>query len=78
MITRGHYVGEIVDELAGLEAQVKTRNRLGLTNLTVYAENFFKDILNILLNADLKNINADRAKEPGLDLGDKAKSWPSR
>jgi hypothetical protein len=73
MITRGYYIGEIIDELAGLDAQVKTRNRLGLTDLTVYAENFFRDILNILLNANLKNLNAERANEPGLDLGDKSK-----
>lgn len=70
MITRGHYIGEVIDELSTLAEQVKLRNRLGLTDLTVYSENFFRDILNVVLHIDLKNLNADRSNEPGLDLGD--------
>ncbi|MDB5986398.1 MAG: hypothetical protein JWR16_1451 [Nevskia sp.] len=70
MITRGHYIGEVIDELSALAEQVKLRNRLGLTDLTVYSENFFRDILNVVLNIDLKNLNADRSNEPGLDLAD--------
>ena len=70
MITRGHYIGEIIDELSNIGQQVSVRNRLGLTDLTVYAENFFRDTLNILLSCSLKNLNNDRSNEPGLDLGD--------
>lgn len=72
MITRGHYIGEIVDELAGVATQVGVRNRLGLTDLSVYAENFFRDLLNTLLKTKLRNLNADRSNEPGLDLGDES------
>lgn len=72
MITRGHYIGELIDEFAAIAAQVKMRNRLGLTDLTVYAENFFKEVLNILLGTSLSNLNAERSNEPGLDLGDEA------
>jgi hypothetical protein len=70
VITRGHFIGEVVDELAAIGEQVKMRNRLGLTDLTVYTENFFRDVLSLLLNASLINLNEDRSNEPGLDLGD--------
>lgn len=70
MITRGHYLGEIIDDLSVLGAQVKMRNALGFTDLSVYAENFFRDVINILLDIDLINLNSDRSNEPGLDLGD--------
>jgi hypothetical protein len=69
MISRGHYFGEILDDLTTIVEQVKLRNRLNLTDLSVYAENFFRDVLNILLSADFKNLNTDRSNEPGLDLG---------
>lgn len=72
MISRGHYLGEIIDEFAAIAGQVKMRNVLGFTDLTVYAENFFRDVLNILLAGNLKNLNQERANEPGLDLGDES------
>jgi hypothetical protein len=72
MITRGHYIGEVIDELAAIGQQVAMRNRLGLTDLTVYAENVFRDVLNILSSCNLQNLNKDRSNEPGLDLGDEA------
>lgn len=75
MITRGYYIGEIVDEFAAISAQVKMRNSLGLTGLTIYAENFVKEILNVLLKTNLTNLNADRSNEPGLDLGDESAGW---
>jgi len=70
MITRGHFIGEIIDEFSNVGQQVTLRNRLGLTDLTVYAENFFRDVLNLLLKCNLQNLNKDRSNEPGLDLGD--------
>jgi hypothetical protein len=73
MITRGHYIGEIIDEFAAIAEQVRLRNRLGASDLSVYAENYFRDALNILRKANLQNLNDDRSNEPGLDLGDEAK-----
>lgn len=70
MITRGHYIGEIIDELSTISAQVKMRNQLGMTDLSVLAENFFRDLLNEVLDVSLSNLNADRSNAPGLDLGD--------
>ncbi|HDS1039281.1 TPA: SMEK domain-containing protein [Stenotrophomonas maltophilia] len=74
MITRGHYIGEIVDEFSAIASQVKMRSRLGMIDLTVFCENFFRDLLNCLLHVRLRNLNEDRSNEPGLDLGDPAKA----
>lgn len=70
MISRGHYIGEIVDELSIIAEQVKLRNKLGMMDLTVLAENFFRDILNAVMDINLINLNENRSNEPGLDLGD--------
>lgn len=71
MLTRGYFLGEIIDEFASLSAQVALRCRLGFTDLNVISEDFFKDILNIILSTSLINLNVDRSNEPALDLGDK-------
>jgi hypothetical protein len=72
MLTRGYFIGEIVDALSDIAGQVSTRGRLGLTDLNKHAEDFFKTILNHLLSLSLVNLNAERSNEPGLDLGDKS------
>ncbi|CAJ5415598.1 Uncharacterised protein [Burkholderia pseudomallei] len=73
MLSRGYFIGEIVDDLATLGGQVKMRNAIHMFDLTVATENFFRDVLNILLDASFKNLNANRSNEPGLDLGDENK-----
>jgi len=73
MITRGHFIGEIIDELSSITHQVETRCALGLTDLNKYLEDFFKVILNKSLNLDLVNLNEERSNEPGIDLGDFSK-----
>lgn len=70
MITRGYFLGEIIDELSNISNEVETRCKLGLTDLNRFLEDFFKDILNILLNSSLRNLNEDRSNFPGIDLGD--------
>ncbi|WP_213762446.1 SMEK domain-containing protein [Caballeronia sp. dw_19] len=70
MLTRGYFIGDIIDELSSLSAQIDMRCKLGMTDLNVISENYFKDILNIILNAQLLNLNEHRSNEPGLDLGD--------
>ncbi|HHU0693061.1 SMEK domain-containing protein [Citrobacter sp. Marseille-Q3906] len=70
MITSGYLIGQIIDEFSTLGEQAKLRNRLGLSDLSVFSENFFRDILNIIEGLNLVNTNEDRANEPGIDLGD--------
>ena len=72
MITRGHFIGEIVDELSSVANQIATRSKLGLLDLNVFSENFFRDIFRLLYGWNLENLNESRSNEPGLDLGDKA------
>lgn len=71
MITRGHFIGEIVDELSSVANQIATRSKLGILDLNVFSENFFRDVINALYDWKLENLNQSRSNEPGLDLGDK-------
>ncbi|EHZ9981534.1 SMEK domain-containing protein, partial [Escherichia coli] len=73
MITSGYLIGQIIDDLSNIAQQAKVRNKLGHTDLSVFAENFFKDILNETLELSLINTNITRANEPGIDLADMAK-----
>ncbi|MEN5136986.1 MULTISPECIES: SMEK domain-containing protein [unclassified Pseudomonas] len=73
MITSGYLIGQIIDEFSTLGEQAKLRNRLGLSDVSVFSENFFRDALNIIDNYKLINTNEDRANEPGVDLGDEVK-----
>ena len=73
MITRGYFIGEIIDELANIAHQVDNRCKLNLTDLNKYLEDFFKEILNRLLDLHLENLNNERSNAPGLDLGDPLK-----
>lgn len=70
MITRGYLIGQIIDELTTLSNQVKSRTLLGLTDLNIFLEDFFKDILNITYDYNLKNLNTERSNNPGVDLAD--------
>lgn len=70
MITRGYFIGQIIDELTSISEKVRSRSQLGLTDLNIYLEDFFKDIINIIFNYKLVNLNKNRSNNPGLDLGD--------
>ncbi|MDH1692370.1 MULTISPECIES: SMEK domain-containing protein [unclassified Pseudomonas] len=73
MLTSGYLIGQIIDEFSSLGEQAKLRNRLGLSDLSVFSENFFRDVINIIEGYNLVNTNEDRANEPGVDLGDEVK-----
>jgi hypothetical protein len=72
MITRGYFIGQIIDELTAVAHQVETRGRLQLFDLNRYLEDFYKGIFNIAYGLNLKNLNEERSNNPGLDLGDEA------
>lgn len=72
MLTQGYFIGQIIDDLATIAGQVSIRNRVNLTDLSLYLENFYRDVLDILLGTKLKNLNEERHNAPGLDLGDEA------
>ena len=70
MITRGYFIGQIIDELSSITEKMKNRAKLGLTDIHIHLEDFYRDILNITLSINLKNLNQGRKNSPGIDLGD--------
>jgi len=45
MLTRGHLIGQIVDDLAGIAAQAKQRARLHLFDIHTHVEDFAKEVM---------------------------------
>ena len=70
MSSRGFFLGKIIDDLDAISSQVKQRCKLQQTDLNRVLEDFFKELLNLVYNVNLRNLNKDRVNEPGLDLGD--------
>ncbi|HEY5534424.1 MAG TPA: SMEK domain-containing protein [Ignavibacteria bacterium] len=70
MISRGIFIGKIIDDLALLKFRIETRNKLGYFDLTKICEDFFKEVLNYTYNYSLINLNSARLNNPGIDLGD--------
>ncbi|WP_430300832.1 hypothetical protein [Sinorhizobium meliloti] len=46
MLTRGHLIGQIVDDLVRIAAQAQQRAQLHLFDLHVHVEDFAKEVLN--------------------------------
>lgn len=70
MSSRGVFVGQIIDDLDAIASQVRTRCALSQFDLNRVLEDFFKELLNLIYGANLRNLNKLRQNEPGLDLGD--------
>lgn len=75
MLTRGHLIGQIIDDLAGIAAQARQRGRLHLFDIHTHVEDFAKEVLNRALGLGLSNLNAEHVNNPGLDLGDATAGW---
>lgn len=73
MISRGYFIGQIIDEFAGISSQVRARSDLKYYDLNGYLENFCRDVLNIIMGLNLVNLNDDKANSKGLDLADYTK-----
>jgi hypothetical protein len=70
MSSRGHFLGQIIDDLDTIASQVRQRCAVGQTDLNRVLEDFFKEVLNLIHGSNLRNLNKDRNNAPGLDLGD--------
>ena len=70
MSSRGFFIGQIIDDLDAIASQVKARCKLGQNDLNRVLEDFFKELLNLTYGINLRNLNAERSNEPGIDLGD--------
>lgn len=65
---------EIKRLLTWFVVYVNIDNKLNLTDINVYAENFIIPLLNSVLDCSLENLNTyDDENYPGIDLGDRSK-----
>ena len=68
------YTAKLVDRakerLLYWEREVKLDNQMGLTDINKAAENFYRGLLNIILDAELVNMNLMKMDFPAVDLAE--------
>jgi hypothetical protein len=69
-MNRAEYFNYIVDKLTVLSSRVETRGKLNFLDLHIHSENFYRDLLNILFDWNLKNQNSKTSNAPAIDLID--------
>ncbi|KAA1052527.1 SMEK domain-containing protein [Azospirillum argentinense] len=69
-MNRSILIKNITHYIMHLWLQVRSLNNLNLQDDNVHAENFFRDLLNLALGYDLKNINIVNKNAAAIDLGD--------
>lgn len=69
-MNRSNLIKTIAQYLTHLRMQVEALNSLNLQDDNVHAENFFRDLLNLALGYNLKNINIVNKNAMAIDLGD--------
>lgn len=60
----------VTEILAYLKSQVELFNPGNFTDINIYAENFYRDFLNIVFGYNLTNINILEPNSAAIDLGD--------
>jgi hypothetical protein len=71
-VTRKKSMDSIIERLSYIKSQVEISTSQNLSDINIYAENFFRDLLNLILGYNLRNINIDEVNAAAIDLGDKA------
>ena len=69
-MNRSHFFNYIEEKLSTLFFRIKARGKINLLDLNIYSETFFANLINILLEYDLKNINSIRQNCESIDLID--------
>lgn len=70
---RKNNIDFIIERFAYIRNVIELSNSENLTSINIYAENFFRDLLNIAFGYDLKNLNIDESNTAAIDLGDSKK-----
>jgi hypothetical protein len=70
-LTSAQTFEDILLKLSVLRYIFKSRSKRGRYDLNKQAENFFRDILNLVYGLDLVNLNEKVSNAPIIDLGDK-------
>jgi hypothetical protein len=63
-------LNSVIEAIELLGRKIETLNSLNLTDLSVRSEEFFRAVLNRILDLDLKNINIVEPSATAIDLGD--------
>lgn len=69
-MNRSNYFNYIEEKLNILSYRIKIRGKINLLDLNIYSESFFAELMNLLLNYNLKNINLTKQNTEGIDLVD--------
>jgi hypothetical protein len=69
-LKRQELISEALRYLAYLKSQVEIANSLNLTDINKHAEDFYRELLNLVYGYDLKNINIEEQNATAIDLGD--------
>ncbi len=72
-MNRLNVINGITYYLTHLRVQVELLSNLNLQDNNIHAENFFRDLLNLALGYDFKNINIVKKNAMAIDLGDEVK-----
>jgi hypothetical protein len=72
VVTRKTSMDSIIERLSYIKSQVEISTSQNLTDINIYSENFFRDLLNLVLGHHFQNINIDQKNAAAIDLGDKA------
>jgi SMEK domain len=65
----------ITEILAYLKSQVELSNPSNFTDINIYAENFYRDFLNLIFGYELLNINIFEPNSAAIDLGDEVSKF---
>jgi hypothetical protein len=71
MIKKKEIYDKIVHELSVYANEIAAKAENNLLDDNLFSEDFIKDLLNICMGWNLVNLNADKNRFPGIDLGDK-------
>ena len=74
-LNRKSDLDRITEILSYLKSQVELSNPSNFTDINIYAENFYRDFLNLIFGYDLKNINILEPNSAAIDLGDEGKNF---
>lgn len=70
MLRREDYIKQIIDALVSLQRSFEFRISVSLLDANIIAEDFVKNLLNIILDLKLENLNSTTVNQVGIDLGD--------
>lgn len=69
-VTRKVAMDSIIERLTYIKSQVEVSSSQNLRDINIYAENFFRDLLSLVLELTFQNVNLDEKNAAAIDLAD--------